>query len=234
MAWKVPGDFAEAVEWFRDRLPITDDAFQALVDRSHRRAFVVAGVSQFDVVMDVWKSIEKAITDGDDLDDFKDGVADKLLSEWGDDVDDPGRRIEVIFRTNLQSAYGAGRYRQATDPEVLEDHPIWMFDAILDGRESAICHACDATKLPADHEWWKTHNPPLHHQCRSTVTTMTKDEAGKLTAKPSTSKPAEGFGDAPLEGDAAGTELDDWAEEKIEAAPEPIAAIAKERLKRSA
>lgn len=234
MAWKVPGEFAEAIDWFRDRLPITDDAFQALEERSHRRAFVVAGIGQLDVVTDVWKAVERAITDGDDLDDFREAVLERLMDEWGDDVDDPGRRVETIFRTNIQSAYGAGRYRQATDPDVLEDHPIWMFDAILDGRESTICHECDGTKLPADHDWWKTHNPPLHHQCRSTVTTMTKKEAGKLTAKPSKLEPTGDFGAAPLEGDDAGFELDDWAEEKIEAAPEPLAAVAKKRLKRSA
>lgn len=230
MAWATPGEFVEAIEWFRERLPITDDEFEALENASHRTSFVVSGVAQLDIVTDVWEALDRAIENGDDLDDFKDAVEESLLSAWGEDVDNPAHRIETIFRTNLQSAYGAGRHKQMTDPDVLEDHPIWQFDAILDGRTTEVCQACDNTKLPADNPWWKTHNPPLHHKCRSGVITMTKEEAGKLTKKPPSAKPSDGFGEAPLDGDDAGTELYDWAREKVNEAPEELAAVARDVL----
>lgn len=231
MAWKVPGTFEEATEWFRKRISMTKADYDALDERERGRAFTVAGVAQLDIVTDVWTAIDKAIENGDDIDDFRSSIADALEAAWAGTVDDPAWRIETIFRTNLQSAYGAGRYAQATDPDVLEERPIWMFDAILDGRETRICHACDGTKLPADHPWWETHITPLHHNCRSGIVTLTQDEAGTLTKKPPKAKPDGGFGLAPSDD---GTDLDAWAEEKLDAAPEPLAKVARERLKKTA
>ncbi|MEI7892992.1 MAG: hypothetical protein WCI05_07865 [Myxococcales bacterium] len=43
--------------------------------------------------------------------------------------------------------YGAGRFKQATDPDELALRPMWMLDAVMDGRTSPIC--ADGTILPA-------------------------------------------------------------------------------------
>jgi SPP1 gp7 family putative phage head morphogenesis protein len=190
-------DFDDAVEWFRKRTPITAEAYAELEAQAKRRAFTVAGVAELDTVADVWRGIDKAVASGTTFEDFKADVGAKLEKAWGGD--DPWR-LETIFRTNVQSAYGAGRWKAVTDPDVLESRPFLRFDAILDGRETPICRECDGTILPASHAWWNDHVVPLHFNCRSAILSLTADEIdeyGGETAKPSTRTPPDGFGLVP-------------------------------------
>ncbi len=167
--------FNEAIAWFRERDPITDEEFDQLVEAERDFAFHVAGASNADVVKQVWEAIDRAVKDGTPFDDFKDEVGDALVRSWGEEI--PGR-IETIFRTNVQTAYGAGRYQLLTKPAVKKARPYWQFNAIEDSRISDICDACDGTILPADDPWWATHQPPLHFNCRSTIRALTAEEAG--------------------------------------------------------
>jgi SPP1 gp7 family putative phage head morphogenesis protein len=230
VAWKVsadPVDFDEAVAWFRKRVAMTAEERTRLTGEARRQGFFVSHAAQLDVVHDVWKALDAAIAKGTPLADFKREVGPKLREAWSPkDVPDPAWRLETIFRQNVQNAYSAGRYRQATDPDVLDERPVWMFDAILDGRETSICKACDGTMLAAEDKWWLSHQPPLHFNCRSSVITLTEEQAGKLSKKkPDVPVPA-GFGEV-LAGD--GEELAPWLRAKVEAAPEPLKRIARER-----
>jgi hypothetical protein len=81
----------------------------------------------------------------------------------------------------------------------VELRPFWEFSATMDSRTSEICRPLDGTILKADDPFWKSHNPPLHHACRSTVISLTRKQAearGVAAAAPS-SAPADGFGGAP-------------------------------------
>jgi uncharacterized protein with gpF-like domain len=193
---------------------MADDAFDALVEAAHDRAFMISGVSQLDVVTDVWKALDSAIANGTTFDDFKSAVSDRLASAWGGD--DP-QRVETIFRNACQLSYGRGRYEQMTDPDVLEERPFWKFLGIDDGRQSPICHECNDTCLEADSPWWATHYPPLHHDCRSDVTTLTAEQAQAmgLTDKPPSVSASAGFGKTPT------TDGPDWEPDPAKY-PEPL------------
>lgn len=117
-------------------------------------------------------------------------------------------------------AYGAGRHLQHTDKDVLEERPVWMFDAVLDGRTSTICKECDGTVLDAEDDWWRSHEPPMHHACRSTVIALTAEQARAkgFTKKPPAVEADEGFGAPPGEGG--------W-EPKLDERPKPLAEAAK-------
>lgn len=215
MAWKVsadPVDFDEAVSWFRKRVSIPKAIFSALRAESRRKAFTIANVAKLDLVHQAWKALDSAIAKGTTLEDFKKEVGPALRAAWAGSVDDPAWRLETIFRTNVQHAYSAGRYRQATTPEVIEDRPVWMFDAILDGRETEFCKACDGTKRPADDPWWNDHYPPAHYNCRSSVITLTEEQAGKLSKAP-TIAAQDGFGKAPTDTDAWTPDVSKYPEE---------------------
>jgi len=199
VAWNVSGDpvdFDEAVAWFGKRVAMTKADFNRLSATAKRKAFAVANVAQLDLVNHAWKAVEAAIKTGTSLEDFKKSIGPELRKAWGGKVDDPAWRLETIFRTNVQLAYGAGRHQQATHPDVASDRPVWMFDAILDGRETPICRACDGTKLPSDHPWWATHLAPLHHNCRSSFIALSEKQAGRITLSPPKEQPdpKTGFG----------------------------------------
>jgi SPP1 gp7 family putative phage head morphogenesis protein len=203
MTWKVsadPVDFVEAIAWFRKRIALTKAEWRALDGRAKATAFTVAGVAQLDLINHVWRALDKAVTSGTSLEDFKRDVGNSLRAAWGGHVKDPAWRLETIFRTNVQSAYSAGRYRQAKHPDVIADRPFWMFDAILDGRETPICKICDGVTLPADDPWWNTHVPPLHYSCRSSVIAL---HDAKPTKKPPSDVPPDGFGLTPADAEWA-------------------------------
>lgn len=228
MTWKVsddPVDFDEAIAWFRKRVKMTRAERDKLDAKARRQAFWVANIAQLDLVAETWAALDRAASNGTTLEDFKKEIGAKLEAAWRGSVDDPAWRLETIFRTNVQGAYGAGRYEQATHEDILEDHPIWMFDAILDGRETDICRACDGTKLPANDPWWKTHIAPLHYNCRSTFITLTEKEAGRITLVKPTATPQGGFGAAPDDGEA----IDQWAAQKVANAPAPVQAVQRQK-----
>lgn len=169
---------------------------KALEHRQQKRAHRIAGVSNLKLVDQVVKAVHHAVTDGETLADFKKRVGKKLVSEWAGTVANPGSRIETIFRTNVQTAYQAGRMREMLEPDTLELRPFWRFSAILDMRTSDVCAACNGTLLPARAGWWGTHTPPLHHRCRSFIDCITMENAHAqgVTNHPSRDSADNGFG----------------------------------------
>jgi SPP1 gp7 family putative phage head morphogenesis protein len=194
-----PRALDEAVQWFRDRLIMDDEEFQVLEDVTHDQAFTLAGVAQLDLVTEVWEALDRAVAHGETLRDFQARVSDRLAAAWG--MERPWR-VETIYRNNVQRAYSAGRWQQMNEPAIKAARPFRRFSAILDLRTTTLCRGLDGTVRPADDPWWDTHCPPLHHQCRSAVVTLSKSEAGDAPLPPPPDiPPAEGFGSAPaLEG----------------------------------
>lgn len=85
--------------------------------------------------------------------------------------------------------------------------PFWKYVAILDGRTTATCAPLQGTVRPHDDDFWLTHWPPLHFNCRSTVVSLSRAEAaraGGATPVPKAAGPGKGFGTRP---DLAGDDL---------------------------
>jgi SPP1 gp7 family putative phage head morphogenesis protein len=196
-----PDRYAEAIAWFRNRVPMTDEEFAALDVAERQKAFTVAGVTQARPIQEIFNAIDRAIADGTTLDDFKDEVGAQLEDAWGGKE---APRTEAVFRTNVLGAYNGGRYAIMTDPVVLEARPMWRFDDVDDSRECEICAPLHGHVAPADSAFWTTHHPPLHHLCRCVLTPLTDEEAhaeGVPSSHPSSEPPDEGFGAPPAHAD---------------------------------
>lgn len=214
--------FQEAVDWFRERVPMTDGQFTRLTERQRERAFTVAGVSQLNVVKAVWKAIDAAIEKGETLEDFKKRIGNRLEKAWGASEQNPLARTETIFRNNVQAAYNAGRVRQLRDPEALRTLPFWRMVVILDSRTSTTCKPLSDVVRPANDPWFRTRIPPLHHRCRSTIIGLTRraaDRAG-ITQRAPRARGQAGFG--LLE--------EDWRPD-LKGAPPPLIRILRRKLK---
>lgn len=196
LSFDLGGDYPQAVAWFRSRVPMTEDEFRELDVRARDKAFKVAGVAQLDVATEVWDALDEAISAGTDLSAFVESVGSSLADAWGGE-DAP--RLERIFRTNVQTAYGAGRQIQQADPAVKEARPYSRFVAVSDSRTSEICADLDGTVLHSDDPFWDTHQPPLHHNCRSTIVTLDPEQAAEfgIDEEAPDVDAADGFG-APL------------------------------------
>jgi SPP1 gp7 family putative phage head morphogenesis protein len=195
-----PELYSQAIGAFRKKVPMPKDEWEALEDNQREYGFTVAGVAQAEMVSDVWDAVDSAVEHGDDFDVFKARVTDTLIEAWGGEI--PGR-IENIFRTNVNTAYNAGRHAVFTAPAVKEARPYWRFEWIDDDRLCEICAACAGVILPADDPWWSDHIGPLHFQCRCSFTALSaeeaKDEGIDASAPGDDGDADEGFGSEPSE-----------------------------------
>lgn len=212
--------FDAALAWFRERVPMTDSQAKADMDAAREQAFWVTGAAHMGLVQQAWDGIDAAVESGESLDDFKRRVGESLRAAWGASEAAAAARLETIFRTNVQRSFMAGRHAEQTRPEVLEARPYWRAVAILDGRQTEVCNAIHGVVLPADHPFWATHWPPLHFNCRTTVTTLTEAQAKAkgITKRPPRHPAADGFGATPAAAPWK-PELDD--------VPKPIAKVYK-------
>lgn len=166
--------YDEAADWFLKRTVIPKADALALDDRLKHEAFWVGGGLQLAQVQRVFDSIDVAIEKGESFEDWRKRVRDTLVND---------AHAETVFRNATQRAYNAGRYTQMREPSVARFRPFWLFDAILDGRQTVVCEACNGVLLPHDDPWWDTHVPPLHHRCRSSIRNLRKSQADKHEQK---------------------------------------------------
>jgi SPP1 gp7 family putative phage head morphogenesis protein len=192
-AWRVtadPGRFAEAVDWFNRRVVLTRQEARDLGTDAGRRAFFIGGGLQLKQIQAVFDKLGKAVEDGTPFDEWRKSVKSELRND---------AHAETVFRNATQRSLNAGRWRQMREPGVLAFRPYWLFDGIDDSRQSPICKKCNGVILPADHAWWHTHTPLLHHRCRSSIRNLRRSEAIRrgITAAPPGDEAGEGFGLSP-------------------------------------
>jgi SPP1 gp7 family putative phage head morphogenesis protein len=204
MPWQVSPDPLEpttAIEWFRQKVVVSSEVFKSLNEKARRRAFSIAGVMQADLLGEVFTSLEQALQKGTPYEEWAAQIGPKLQQAWGGPR---GFRTELVFRQNVLSSYAAGRFAQASDPEVLRARPYWMFDAVLDSNTTVICRSLNGVVLRHDHPFWRKNYPPRHFGCRSGVRSLTAREAvirGITEPAPIAESPT-GFGGLP--------DMDEW------------------------
>lgn len=162
---------AEALEFWADKVPMTRAEFDELVEQMRARGFYVSGLTEIDQVEAVRDAIEEALAEGTDFESFQARIPD-IIDEQGW----TGVRLEIIFRTNVQSAYMAGRWAQMTRPEVKRARPYWRYSAINDGRTRPAHRAMNGRVFPADHPIWDVWYPPNGYRCRCGVDTLSERE----------------------------------------------------------
>lgn len=185
------------LDFLREKVVMPAAEFYQLEAEARARAFTVSGVADLDLVTDVWEAIDQAVRDGETLEDFRERVGTKLEDAWGGE--NPWR-LETIFRTNVQTAYSAGR--QVQNAAVRSTHPYIRYDVVDDGRTSDICTPLIDVVVKADSDFAAKHHSPLHFNCRTDEVAITEDEAHELGVTGDEDLPEvtpdEGFG-APLE-----------------------------------
>lgn len=161
-----------AIEFWKQRAKLTDAEAKALGADAKHRAFYVTGLAKQDLVQLVSDGIQSALENGETLADFKGRIAAAIAAEGWHDY-----RVENIFRTNLQTAYAAGRYQKMQ--AVKTSRPYWQYLAVMDKRvrpSHAILHN---QVYPADHEFWASNYPPNGFRCRCGVRTLSARQVEK-------------------------------------------------------
>lgn len=171
--------FQQAIDFFRDKVRMPTTTWTDIWQGMHTRAFTVAGATRDDMLLDFQQAIDKAISQGTTLREFRndfDTIVDKF--GWGYNG---GRdwRSRVIYDTNLRTAYQAGRYQQMQ--QVTDTRPFWLYkhsDAVETPRPQHL--AWDGLVLRHDDPFWNTHYPPNGWGCRCSVRTLSQQDLNKL------------------------------------------------------
>lgn len=91
----------------------------------------------------------------------------------------------MVFRTNVNSAATAGRFRQMQDPDIRAVIPAAAFTAVGDGDTRDNHDAADGLIFKVDNPIWNQIAPPLGYNCRCGVRMMSIPilaSMGRLTA----------------------------------------------------
>lgn len=156
-----------AIKFWQERAKLTWEEAKGLAEGAKARAFYVTGLSQQDLVKLVSDGIEAALANGELLPQFKERILAAIKTQGWHDY-----RIENIFRTNMQSAYAAGRYKKMQ--AVKASRPYWQYMAVMDRRVRPSHAVLHGKVYPADHEFWDSNYPPNGFRCRCGVITLSE------------------------------------------------------------
>ncbi len=152
--------FQEQIDFFRDKVNIPTNRWDDLMRDQHAKGFMVAGANRDGVLSDFRSAVDKAISQGTTLEEFRKDF-DKIVATHGWSYNGSRSwRSEIIYDTNVRTSYQAGRYKQMTDPDVLAYRPYWEYIRTTSERPRPWHLAWAGTVLPADDPWWATHYPP--------------------------------------------------------------------------
>lgn len=189
--------FAEQVAFFRNKLGnlVPTAKWDDLQKAQHDTAFMVAGAQKADLLADLSKSIDKAISQGAGLEawrkDFKAAVEEYDWHGWMGESTETGRawRTRVTYQTNMQTSYAAGRFAQLQEG----GFEYWVYhhsDGVKVPREQHL--AWDGMALPADHPFWQTHYPPNGWGCQCYVTGARNKDIAEMHGADFSKTPPEG------------------------------------------
>jgi SPP1 gp7 family putative phage head morphogenesis protein len=165
-----PLPFEEAIKLFKSKVVLTKEQYNQLLDEVKIRAFTVSRIMEADVLMDVFDALAKALEEGTTFQTFKKSLDLDSLGWTGEKA----YRLDTVFRTNIQSMYQAGHYKQQM--EVVDARPYWQYVAVMDSRTRPAHAAMNGKVFPSDDPFWQKNYPPNGFNCRCTVRTLSGRE----------------------------------------------------------
>ena len=108
--------FEEAVQYFKERVPVTASVFYSIAEKYRGLAFTVGGYTKAQILKRFYEEILAALEQGNPLSEFRRNMNEFLEAEGYEGLDP--LQADLIFRTNIQTAYNVGHYKRMTEPGV--------------------------------------------------------------------------------------------------------------------
>lgn len=172
--------FKEQIEFLRQKTNMPTNGWRDVQASAHDRAFVVAGATKMELLADFRQSIDKAITEGRTLGDFRRDF-DSIVAKHGwEHKGEPAWRAKTIYSTNVRQSYNAGREAQFADPEFRRRRPIGVYRHSGKEHFRPLHKAWNGKAIPLDDPWWDTHTPMNGHGCGCDKYAISHDELALL------------------------------------------------------
>lgn len=167
-----------AIKYLEQKDLVPTQSWHEIRDNAHNNAFVVSRLTRIDILKDIRESLVDAQKNGTPMEQWRKDLKKTLEAKgwWGKDADgkDMGTpwRLETIYRTNMQSAYMAGRRHEML--QAVNTHPYWRYVAIMDSLTRPNHKALNGRVMRYDDVAWQTIFPPCGYRCRCRVSPMTE------------------------------------------------------------
>lgn len=179
--------FEEAVAYFGSKLPVTASEFHKLAEEYKSLAFTVSGYTKAQVLKKFHDELLKAIEEGLTMKDFKESMNGFLERRGYTGM--TNFQADNVFRTNVQTAYQVGHYKQMKSLQVMKLRPYWMYDAVGDSHTRPSHLAMDGKVFRADDPIWDTWYPPNGFRCRCGIVTLSERQVQERGLKVETEAP---------------------------------------------
>lgn len=180
----------DAIEFLRQKKMLASKVFtKELRDSALARATTIARLSSLEMTRDIYQSLETAMREGKGFHQWKKELVEEFARKgWlagkdprisrgidGNLLADPKtgeyfgtpRRLNTIYRVNMQAAYSAARYQRLRDN--VDNRPYWQYSAVGDARTRPAHLALSGKVYRYDDPFWATFYPPNGFNCRCTV-----------------------------------------------------------------
>lgn len=178
---------AKAIEWLQAK-GVTAESYRNLTASEIAKVYTIARITDLDMLNDIKQSMIKAADNGQAFADWRKDILQHLQNKgWlhpnghdGKVIIDPTsgevfgapRRLENIYRTNMQTAYSAGQYQGYMAN--IDSRPYWMYDAVGNHRTRPAHAAMDGLVYRYDDPFWATFYPPNGYRCRCSVIALSE------------------------------------------------------------
>ena len=170
-------DPEEAIEFFAEVLHLPQAEWTRILRGIFGLTAKVAADQRPMIVALVGDALLTAIEEGSTFRAFQDRIVALFKEERAGTS--PGKaQMETVFRTNIQSAYHAGRYQQQV--AMVNVRPFWQYHAIGDSRVRPTHLAQHGKVYRADHPFWRRWYPPSGFNCRCTVVALAESELAEF------------------------------------------------------
>lgn len=176
-----------AMQYLAGKRLVVTNTWRDLTAAAHAHSFTVARAAKLDILADILDSLLEAQANGVPYAEWARKLRPTLQAKgwWGYRTDpDTGemetyveggrpvelgsmRRLETIYRTNMQSAFMAGRRKQI-EAEAAEA-PYVQYIAVMDGRTRPSHAALNGRVFRVDDPVWQSCAPPNGYNCRCRI-----------------------------------------------------------------
>lgn len=170
--------FKAALDFLRKKKPLPEEEYKAIAAASRAKAFTVSGYTSAEVLQVFLDELAEACEQGKTKKEFMDTMND-FLERNGYQGINPFH-ADVIFRTNMQTAYNAGHYKSMSQPETKRLRPYWQYITAGDGHVRESHAQMDGRVYAADDPVWDVWFPPNGFRCRCTVVSLTRGQVERM------------------------------------------------------
>lgn len=183
------GIFEEALEFLKQKKALPAEIYRQAGEEARARAFTVSGYAAVEVLEQFLQELEAAVEEGTGKETFRENM-NRFLEKAGYKGVDPWH-TDVIFRTNLQTAYHAGHYKAMTDRTVRRLRPYWQYQTAGDGHVRETHAVMDGRVFRCDDPIWEVWYPPNGFRCRCNVVSLTEAQVRERNLQVETIMPNE-------------------------------------------